>query len=166
MCQPLSKATPHTIPKTRYICVCLNSRKGVQKNKAKCFGAKIKNKWEGQLTLCYKCNVMPLCSTVFNISRLIKKRPIRLLWTTTSFDSWLGRWLRWTRHSVLAYTISTIGNGGWNNNCVLINCNECNTEKEYQTRCQQYKQWYHCREWQSSIILFCLLCGYTCLKNM
>ena len=38
-------------------------------NKGKCFGARMKNKWEGQfidLSIGYKYNVMPLCSSVLN----------------------------------------------------------------------------------------------------
>ena len=43
--------------------------KGLCKNKGKYFGAEMKNNWEGQFidpSVCYKCNVMPLYSSVLN----------------------------------------------------------------------------------------------------
>ena len=44
-----------------------DSVKSIWKNKGKCFGAKMKNKGEGQFIdryVCYKCNIKPLCSSV------------------------------------------------------------------------------------------------------
>ena len=46
-----------------------DSVKNFCENKGKIFGAKIKSKWEGQFLdppVCFKCNVMPICSSVLN----------------------------------------------------------------------------------------------------
>ena len=43
--------------------------KSLCENIGKCFGAKMKNRWEGQFinpSVCYKCNVLPVCSSVLN----------------------------------------------------------------------------------------------------
>ena len=39
------------------------------------------------------------------------------------------------------------------------------TSKTRDRRKRENRQWHHCREWQSSKILFCLLCGYIYLKK-